>query len=353
MKQKFTTIPMLALCSALLIQPALAENSVETAEPMEIDRTYAYTYFNHKDDEDGNWYSDYHHYYSFTPKTTDEYTVEVKGNWINEDTSIEVKSQSGMFVDQGYYNPYLNRVTSTAKLSAGTKYFFEVWAGDESSTPQVLSTTVTKHVHEFETKDYEKCEITDYYDGYIDSNYGGYTSWCRVCDHEEEVTFPSPNTLTLSASKLTYNGKVQKPKIKITSEDGTAFTSYQVKYPRSKSPGKYKLTVTFTGDYTGSVTVPYSIVPAKPGTPKLKALKGGFEASWKKAGGADGYQVEWSIDKSFYWIDGQKNTKKPTFALKKEYVKNTVVYVHVRAYKTVGGKKICGGWSKGIKVKVK
>jgi hypothetical protein len=63
--------------------------------------------------------------------------------------------------------------------------------------------------------------------------------------------------------------------------------------------------------------------------------------------------VEWSIDKSFYWIDGQKNTKKPTFALKKEYVKNTVVYVHVRAYKTVGGKKICGGWSKRIKVKVK
>ena len=97
----------------------------------------------------------------------------------------------------------------------------------------------------------------------------------------------------------------------IACEDGTAFTSYQVKYPRSKSPGKYKLTVTFTGNYTGSVTVPYSIVPAKPGTPKLKALKGGFEASWKKAGGADGYQVEWSIDKSFYWIDGQKNMNNP------------------------------------------
>ena len=53
------------------------------------------------------------------------------------------------------------------------------------------------------------------------------------------------------------------------------------------------------------------------------------------------------------WGRNIQNTKKPTFALKKEYVKKSAVYVHVRAYKTVGGKKICGGWSKGVKVKVK
>jgi hypothetical protein len=278
-------------------------------------------------------------FYSFTPSSADEYTVEVTGTWINEDTTIEIKSKSGMYLDFGSYNPYLNRVTATAKLDAGQAYYIEVYAGGDSSSPQVLTTSVSKHVHEFETRDYEKCTVTEYYDGDLVPNYGGYTKWCSVCHKEEYVTFPSPATLKISSAKMTFNGKRQQPKVSITCEDGSVFTSYQVKYPDSKSPGKYKLTVTFTGDYTGSVTVPYSIVPTKPGTPKLKAEKGGFNASWKKAGGADGYQVEWSIDKTFYWIDGQKNTRKPTYTLKRMNTKNSVVYVHVRSYKAVGGKK--------------
>ena len=353
MKRKLTGITALALCSALLIQPASAENSVETAEPMEVGRAYAYTYFRHIDDEEGGWYSDYDHYYSFAPKTTAEYTVEVKGNWINDDTWIEVNDQSGKYTGSGHYNAYLKRVTATAKLYAGTKYYFDVWAGDESATPQVLTTTVNKHVHEFENKDYEKCTVKGYSDGYIDGYDGGYTKWCRVCEHEEYVTFSAPWSVKLSASKLTFNGKVQKPKVTVYSEDGKKLTSYRVSYPKTKAPGKYKLTITFTGDYSGTIKVPYTIVPAKPGAPKLKSAKGGFNASWKKADGAEGYQIEWSWDKSFMWTDGHKFTKKPSFNLKKQYSKKSVIYVHVRSYKTVGGKKLYSGWSKAKSVKAK
>jgi hypothetical protein len=243
MKGKISTIAVLALCSALLVQPVSAENSVETAEPMEVGKAYAYTYFRHIDDEEDGWYSDYDHYYSFTPKATDEYTVEVKGNWINEDTRIEINDESGKDVVTDCYNPYLKRVTATAKLYAGTKYYFDVWAGDESATLQVLTTTVNKHVHEFENKDYEKCSVKGYSDGYIDGYDGGYTKWCRVCEQEEYVTFSAPWSVKLSASKLTFNGKVQKPKVTVYSEDGKKLISYRVSYPKSKAPGKYKLTM--------------------------------------------------------------------------------------------------------------
>ena len=340
MKRKLIAIATLFSLSTTLVLPVHAENTIDTAEPMQQGKEYNYTYFQRIDDGDGGWYYDSEHYYSFSPSTTDTYTVEVKGNWQNENTNIEIKGKSGNTVDYGYYNPYLKRTTATGKLTANQRYYIIVCAGGESEIPQVLSTSVNKHVHEYEQQNYEKCMITGYYEGDLDTIEGGFYNWCKVCDNEEEVTFPIPEKVKLSSSKLVYNGKVQKPKVKITCADGSVFTSYSVKYPNSKNPGKYKLKITFTGDYEGTIKVPYSIVPAKPGTPTLKAEKGGFTAKWKKVKGVDGYQIEWSSDKTFFWSDGTKNLKKTTFSVKKYYIKNISAYCRIRTYKVVSGKKI-------------
>ena len=306
MKRKLFTLILPLILSSFLVLPSYA-NSVATAEPIQIGKEYAFSFFCRIDDGDGGWYYDSSHVYSYAPASTDEYTVEVKGNWLNDNTWIEVRDQSGRYVDSGNYNPYLQRVTSTAKLYTGQTYYLEVFAGGESSAPQVLTTSISKHVHEYEQKDYEKCVITGFSDSFIDAFDGGYTNWCRVCDHEEYVTFAAPQEVKLSASKLTYNGKIQKPKVKITDGNGAAITSYQVKYPSSKAPGRYQMTISFTGDYTGSISVPYTIVPAKPGAPKLK----------------------------------------------KKYRPKSTLYVRVRAYKTANGKKLYGNWSKVKSVKVK
>lgn len=216
-----------------------------------------------------------------------------------------------------------------------------------------MSTSVNKHLHEYEQQNYDKCKITGYSEGYLDTIEGGYYNWCKVCENEEEVAFPSPEKVRLSSSKLVYNRKAQKPKVKITCADGSVFTSYSVKYPNSKNPGKYKLKITFTGDYEGTIQVPYSIVPTKPGAPTLKSEKGGFTAKWKQVKGVDGYQIQWSSDKSFYWSDGTKNLKKTSFSVKKYYIKNISAYVHVRSYKVVNGKKIYSSWSKTKAAKTK
>lgn len=342
-----------AVClSAVLILPAQAENNLATAEPMELGKDYAHSFFHRIEDDDG-WYYDSSHYYTFCPTVTDEYTIEVKGSWINENTWIEVTNQNGRDTGHGYYNEHLNRVTATTKLYSGQRYYIEVFAGGESNTLQKLTTSINKHHHEYEKNDYEKCTITGYCEGYIDTNNGGYTDWCKVCEHEEYITFPSPANLKLSKSKFVFNGKEQKPKVKITDVNGKVFTSYRVQYPKSKAVGQYQLKITFTGDYKGSIKVPYTIVPTKAGAPKLKAVKGGFSASWKKVGGASGYQVEWAEDSTFYWTDGRKIAKNTNFGIKNKYYKGTQVYFRIRAFKTAGGKRLYGAWSKSKSVKVK
>lgn len=353
MKRTLAVLVSVVCVTSNLVLPASAENDLSSAETMELSKNYTHSYFQ-RVEEDDDWYYDSSHLYSFSPSVTDEYTVEVKGNWINENTRIEVHDQSGRYVDDGYYNEYLNRVTSTAKLYSGQRYYIEVHAGGESSSFQALTTSINKHNHENEKKDYEKCKISGYSNGNIDTYSGGYTEWCKVCGHEEYCTFPSPYKVKLSSTRFIFNKKVQTPTVKITDQDGKTFRSYKVKAPKSKAIGRYQLAVTFTGDYEGTIKVPYTIVPQKAGAPKLKALKGGFSASWRKVSGVDGYQIEWGLEKSFSVIYGQKTINKTTkFSIKNKYPKKSPVYFHVRAYKIVGGKKLYGNWSKTVSIKVK
>ncbi len=92
---------------------------------------------------------------------------------------------------------------------------------------------------------------------------------------------------------------------------------------------------------------------------KLKAKKKGIKVSWKKVSGADGYQIQYSLNNKF------KKGKK--FGTKKVLVKNSktikkvlkklkskkIYFVRIRAYKIVNGKKKFGPWSKNKKAKVK
>ncbi len=83
---------------------------------------------------------------------------------------------------------------------------------------------------------------------------------------------------------------------------------------------------------------------------KVKAAKKSFTAAWKSLGGAEGYQVSYKL--------GKKTVKKTAAAAKtslkvKKLKKGKKYTVKVRAYRTIGGKKIYSKWSSGKKVKVK
>ncbi len=84
---------------------------------------------------------------------------------------------------------------------------------------------------------------------------------------------------------------------------------------------------------------------------KGKGKKKAVQASWKKAAGAKGYQIQYGTSKK--WKKKKaKTTKKTKLTLGKLKSKKTY-YIRVRAYTVQNGKKVYGRWSKTVKKKVK
>lgn len=114
-------------------------------------------------------------------------------------------------------------------------------------------------------------------------------------------------------------------------------------------------------NYVAPVVPTTPATPVVPATPApdtsvkattLTSVTGGkkeFKAVWKKAENADGYQLQYSTDKSFK--KGAKTlTVKATSKTVSNLKENTVYYVRVRAYKTVDGKNDYTAWSKAQSV---
>lgn len=159
--------------------------------------------------------------------------------------------------------------------------------------------------------------------------------------------------VVLSKTLLTYNGKVQKPSVKVYDENGTRITAgFKVSYPSGcKNLGSYKVTVTGTDNYKGTVTASYVIRPAKCKTPSVKAGKKKLTVKWKKlGGGSQTYQI-------YVLKKGTKKAKyytstKTSKTIKKQAKKKTYS-VKIRSYKKISGKTYYGTWSGIKKVKIK
>lgn len=154
---------------------------------------------------------------------------------------------------------------------------------------------------------------------------------------------------SLTFGKITnkaYTGKAITPAV--TVKDGskklTEGTDYTVSYKNNTKIGTATATITGKGDYSGTKTVKFKIVPKKA---KLSGSVSDTKAalSWNKSKGATGYEVYCSVD-------GGKFTKlKTTKALKytAKLAKGNSYQFKVRPYTLVNGKKVYGSWSNVIK----
>lgn len=187
---------------------------------------------------------------------------------------------------------------------------------------------------------------------------------CTVCKETISTTIiPKASNVKLSATSYTYNGKVKTPSVTVEDSNGKALykgTDYDVTYSSGrKNVGKYAVNITFKGNYSGTMTLYFTIKPKATSISKVTAGSKKFTVKWKKQSTqTTGYQIQYSTSSKFskaktVTVSKNKTTSKTVSKLKakKKY------YVRVRTYKTVkiDGKvaKIYSSWSKAKYVTTK
>ena len=158
---------------------------------------------------------------------------------------------------------------------------------------------------------------------------------------------PVKPTVTVAKSR-TYSGKAQKPSV--TVKDGsnrlTKDTAYTVKYSNNTKVGKATAKVTLKGNYSGSKTVSFKIVPkravidkAAPGTKQIKVT---MKTKVASTGGST-YQIKYRVKGSSKWKTVTTTSKTKTI---KSLKTGKRYQIKVRAYKKVKGVTYYGKWSR-------
>lgn len=159
-------------------------------------------------------------------------------------------------------------------------------------------------------------------------------------------------------TSYTYTGKNITPTATVTygSKKLVKNTDYTVTYTKNKAIGTAKITIKGKGNFTGTITKTFKIIPKKVtlssvSSPKTKQMK----VTWKADKTVTGYEILYSTSSAF-------KTGKKTVTVSKNTTKTKTItgltkgktyYVKVRAYKTVSGKKVYGSYSSVKKIKVK
>lgn len=165
----------------------------------------------------------------------------------------------------------------------------------------------------------------------------------------------SQQSFTIKVKSVTYNGKAQKPAVAVyLNGKKLAKKYYSVKYKNNKNVGYGIVTVKGKGKYAKYyATDTFQIKLKKVSLSSVKAGKKKLTAAWKKTGGNQGYQIQYSKAKNFADAKilnvsaGKKSVVLKNLESKKKY------YVRIRSYKKVNKEIWYTGWSKAKSVTVK
>jgi len=176
----------------------------------------------------------------------------------------------------------------------------------------------------------------------------------RSSSDYNKVSVSISKTSIKAGTKYTYKGSTIKPKVTVKYGNKTLKygTDYTLSYKNNKNTGKATIMIKGKGNYTGSKTINFYIVPKKVTISSVKPGKKQFTVKYKKVTGASGYQIAYSTSKSKGFKYITVNSKTASKVIKKLKSKKNY-YVKVRAYKTAGKKKYYGAYSNIKSVKVK
>lgn len=150
------------------------------------------------------------------------------------------------------------------------------------------------------------------------------------------------------ASSVSFTGSNITPSVtvKVAGRTLTNGTDYTVSYSNNKNVGTSNVYVHGKGNYSGSLSAKFDIVPAKQQIQKLETKYKGFFVDWAQKGSATGYDVEYSVKANMSGaVSKHLTANKPDTLTVSGLSGDKVYYVRVRSYTNVNGKVYYGAWS--------
>ncbi len=152
------------------------------------------------------------------------------------------------------------------------------------------------------------------------------------------------SSVKLEKKTYTYDGKAKTPSITVKDSAGNKLvrnTDYTLEYGKGrKKAGKYSVKVNFKGNYEGSKTLYFKIIPATVKNIDAVPAITSVTLSWDKAKGASGYEI-YVKDKRLISV---KDTEKLSCTVSKingKKLKSGTDYAFViKSYKKSGGEKV-------------
>ena len=156
--------------------------------------------------------------------------------------------------------------------------------------------------------------------------------------------------IKLSATKLTYNKKVQRPKVRVTYKGKVLKEkkNYIIKYSKGcKKVGTYTVQIIGKGTYTGTAKKQFVILPPKAQIMNIYAKTAAATVVVKRQPSqTSGYQLRYATNSKLknaktITVKGNKNNTIFLNGLRA----GTTYYLQTRTYMTVKGKKYYSKWS--------
>ena len=150
------------------------------------------------------------------------------------------------------------------------------------------------------------------------------------------------------ASSVSFTGSNITPSVtvKVAGRTLTSGTDYTVSYSNNKNVGTSNVYVYGKGNYSGSLSAKFDIVPAKQQIQKLETKYKGFYIDWAQKGSATGYDIEYSVNANMSGaVSKHLTANKPDTLTVSGLSGDKTYYVRVRSYTNVNGKVYYGAWS--------
>lgn len=150
------------------------------------------------------------------------------------------------------------------------------------------------------------------------------------------------------ASSVSFTGSNITPSVtvKVAGRTLTSGTDYTVSYSNNKNVGTSNVYVYGKGNYSGSLSAKFDIVPAKQQIQKLETKYKGFFVDWAQKGSATGYVVEYSVNANMSGaVSKHLTANKPDTLTVSGLSGDKTYYVRVLSYTNTNGKVYYGAWS--------